>query len=117
MVAALSNLLIWTFAKTYGAFMGFSAVYGLASGSYFALMSPISAKILGMEKFPTGLSFLFVANALPIFGTNISSAIQTNVSTSPFFAYKMFSGVAYLVGFFILLILRFRLDKRLFAKV
>lgn len=97
--------------------MGFSAVYGLASGSYFALMSPISAGILGMEKFPAGLSLLFVANALPIFGTNISSAIETHVNGTPFLAYKMFSGVAYLVGFCILLILKFRLDKRPFAKV
>jgi MFS family permease len=117
LIAALSCLLIWTFAETYGTFMAFSAVFGLSSGSYFALMSPISASILGMEKFPTGLSFLFLANALPIFGTNISSAIQTNVSTKPFFAYKMFAGVAFLLGFFILLILRFRLNRKIFAKV
>jgi hypothetical protein len=97
--------------------MGFSAVYGFACGAYFALMSPISAHLLGMEKFPSGLSLLLLFNAFPVFGANISSAIETNISAEPFFAYKMFAGVAFLLGGLILIFLKFRLNKNPFVKI
>jgi hypothetical protein len=97
--------------------MGFSAVYGFACGSYFALMSPISASLLGMEKFPSGLSLLLFFNAFPVFGANISSAIETGVNSEPFFAYKMFAGVAFLLGALILTFLKLRLNKNPFVKI
>lgn len=116
LITALSNLLIWTFAFSYTSLMGYAIVFGFACGSYSTLMSPISAEILGMEKFPSGMSFLIMSNAIPVFGSNIASAIQSSVAT-PFLTYKMFTGVSFLVGAIILMILRFRLTKRLFVKI
>ena len=117
LLTAISSLLIWNFAFTYGAMMGFSIVFGFSCGGYFSLMSPISAEILGMEKFPSGLSVLFLFNAFPVFGTNIASAIETGVSSPPFFTYKMFTGVCYLIGALILIYLKFRMNKNPFAKI
>lgn len=116
LIAAISSLLIWTFAFTYATLMGFVIVFGFSCGGYFALMSPISAEILGMERFTSGLSLLLVTNALPVFGSSIASAIQKSVST-PFFTYKMFTGVTYLTGALIIIILKFRLNKNLFVKI
>lgn len=97
--------------------MGFGIVFGFACGSYFALMSPISAAILGMEKFPSGLSLLLVFNLIPVFGSNIASAIESGVNSSPFLTYKLFTGVSYLTGALILIYLKFRMNKNPFVKI
>ncbi|KAI8890521.1 MFS general substrate transporter [Backusella circina FSU 941] len=117
LLASISNFLIWTFANSYGTLMAFAAIFGLSCGSYFALMSPISAHILGMEKFPSGLSLLLMSNIIPVFGSNIASAIEAGVSSTPFLSYKMFAGTAYLAGFLILFGLKLKLNRNPFAKI
>ncbi|KAI7893434.1 major facilitator superfamily domain-containing protein [Mucor mucedo] len=116
-ITSLSCLLIWTFAFNYGSLMGFSVVFGLTSGSFFALISPITASLLGMESFPSGLSLLLFSNVLSVFGPNMASAIEAGVSSAPYFSYKMFAGVAYLLAAIFLTILKLRLDRNFFAKV
>jgi MFS family permease len=116
-ISALSNFLIWTFAYSYSSLMGFMVVYGFFCGSYFALMSNISANLLGMAKLSSGLSFLLLINIVSVFGSNISSVIEAGVSSEPYFSYKMFAGVAYLLGSLILIVLKLRLDRNPFAKV
>ncbi|CAO3647405.1 unnamed protein product [Mucor hiemalis] len=116
-ITALSCLLIWTFAFDYGSLMGFSVVFGLTSGSYFALISPITASLLGMERFPSGLSIILFSNVISVFGPNIASAIEAGVNSPPYFSYKMFAGVAYLIASVLLLVLKLRLNRNIFAKV
>ncbi|CAO3597811.1 unnamed protein product [Absidia cylindrospora] len=116
-IGGLSSLLIWTFAKTYGVLMAYAVVFGLFCGSYFALLSPITAQLLGFERFPTGLSVMLISNVVSVFGPNIASAINNSVDAEPFFTYKIFAGVAYLVGACILFALKLRLDRNIFAKV
>lgn len=116
-ITALSCLLIWTFAFSYGTLMTFSAVLGLTSDSYFALLSPITASLLDMERLSSGLPLLISTNAISIFGPNIASAIQAGVDVQPFFTYKMSAGVAYLLSAVIIVILKFRLYRNIFAKV
>ncbi|ORE19132.1 MFS general substrate transporter [Rhizopus microsporus] len=108
-ITSLSSFLIWTFANSYGSLMAFSVVFGLTSGAYFAQISPITASILGMKQLSSGLSLLLLTNVIPVFGPNIASAIETGVSSTPFFSYKMFTGVAYLLSAVFILILRLRL--------
>ncbi|KAI8393540.1 major facilitator superfamily domain-containing protein [Radiomyces spectabilis] len=117
-ICGLSNLLIWNFAYSYGVLMAFSVIFGLTCGSYFALMSPITATILGMEKYPTGLSVLMLFSILAVFGPSISSAIETHVNAEPYFTYKMFAGLAYVIGGVILVILKMKMCKnKIFAKI
>ncbi|KAI7904339.1 major facilitator superfamily domain-containing protein [Cokeromyces recurvatus] len=115
LISAISCLLIWTFAYTYETLMGFSIVFGFFCGSYFALLSPISASILGMERFPSGLSLLLLSNSIPVFGSTIASSIESAVQSSSFFTYKMFAGITYLIGAIILIVLKFRLNKKFLA--
>jgi hypothetical protein len=70
-----------------------------------------------MERLPSGLSLLLFFNAFPVFGANIASAIEASVSSEPFFAYKMFAGVAFLLCALILFFLKFRLNRNPFAKL
>ncbi|SAM04822.1 hypothetical protein [Absidia glauca] len=115
-MGGLSSLLIWTFAFNYGVLLAYSVIFGIFCGSYFALLSPITAQLLGFERFPTGLSVMLISNVVSVFGPNIASAIETSVGAEPYFSYKIFSGVAYLVGCIFLFILKIRLNRNPFAK-
>ncbi|KAG1088056.1 hypothetical protein G6F39_011748 [Rhizopus arrhizus] len=116
-ITSLSSFLIWTFSNSYGSLVAFSVVFGLTSGAYHAQLSPITASILGMKQFPSGLSLLLLTNVIPVFGPTIASAIEGSVSSTPFFSYKMFTGLAYILGAFFILILRLRLSRNVFVKV
>jgi predicted MFS family arabinose efflux permease len=105
------------FADSYGMLMAFAVVFGSTSGSYYSMISSIPASLVGMEKLPSALSILLVSNVVSEFGTNIASAIEVNVSTSPFLTYKMFTGITYAVSTLFLIVLRLRVNKKLFAKV
>jgi MFS family permease len=116
LMGGLSCFLIWTFATTYAALLGFSFVFGLFCGSYFSLLSPITALILGKERFPTGLSLLLIFNIIGVFGPNIASAIETSLllrypDYPPFLFYKLFAGACYVLATLVYLILRLRINK------
>ncbi|ORZ12218.1 major facilitator superfamily domain-containing protein [Absidia repens] len=115
-ICGLSSFLIWMFAYNYGVVMAFSIIFGLFCGSYFTLLSPITLDIVGLERFPTALSILLMANIFSVFGPSIASGIQVHVET-PFLVYKIFTGFTYVLGGLILLVLKFRLTKSLWARI
>ncbi|KAI7880218.1 MFS general substrate transporter [Lichtheimia hyalospora FSU 10163] len=116
-LAGLSSFLIWTFAYDYQTLMGFAVMFGFCNASYFSLLSPITATILGMKRYPTGLSILLLSNAISVFGPSIASAIQTRVETEPYLTYKIFTGFVYVLGGLILIILKIRMTKSLLAVI
>ncbi|KAF1801541.1 major facilitator superfamily domain-containing protein [Mucor lusitanicus] len=114
--ASLSSLLVWNFASSYGVLVAFSVLFGLFCGSYFAMMTPITAAIVTPAQYPTAVSTLLMFNIIAIFGISIASAIETGAHAEPYLTYKMFTGVTYLVGGIILVILKLRLTKGIFAR-
>lgn len=80
------------------------------------IVSPITAAILGMERFPTGLSLVLLFNCIAVFGPNIASGIEGAVSSQPFLTYKMFTGVVFLAAAAVMILLRFRMNRKLFSK-
>ncbi|KAF7727412.1 hypothetical protein EC973_007576 [Apophysomyces ossiformis] len=117
-LGGLSSFLVWTFAYTYGVMMLFSILFGLFCGSYFALLSPIGAFILGMKKFPSGLSLILLTNIIGVFGPNIAGAIEPRVNNvQPYFTYQMFTGICYFAGTLCLIWLRLRINRKLIVKI
>ncbi|KAI8331708.1 major facilitator superfamily domain-containing protein [Chlamydoabsidia padenii] len=115
-LCGLSSLLIWTFASSYGVLMAFCIVFGLFCGSYFTLFSPITLDLVGFERFPTAVSVLLMSNIFSVFGPSIASGIQVHVET-PFLVYKIFTGFTYVLGGLILLVLKIRMTKSLWARI
>ncbi|KAI9323544.1 major facilitator superfamily domain-containing protein [Dichotomocladium elegans] len=116
-ICCLSNFLIWTFAYTYATLMAFAVVFGLACGSFFTLVSPLTASILGMEKFPTGLSMLLLFNVISIFAVNVANAIEDSINAEPFFSYKIFTGTLYAISLIIILCLKHSMNRKFFIKI
>ncbi|KAI9305843.1 major facilitator superfamily domain-containing protein, partial [Cunninghamella echinulata] len=117
-IGGLSSLLIWTFATNYGTLMAYAAVFGLFCGSYFALLSPITAFLVGMERYPTALSLLLITNIISVFGPNMASAIDASATGArPYISFIMFAGVTYIVGALFLIVLKFRLNRNPLVKI
>lgn len=79
-------------------------------------MTPITAAIVTSAQYPTAVSMLLMFNIISIFGISIASAIESSAHAEPYFVYKMFTGIAYLVGGIILVILKIRLTKGFFTR-
>ena len=84
---------------------------------YFLLVSPITVSILGMRKFPTGLSILLLANVISIFCLSLASGLESVMDAQPYMVYKMFTGTTYVTGGFFLLALKIKLTGGLIAKI
>ena len=80
-------------------------------------VSPITATILGIERFPTGLSILLLSNMISVFSPTIVSAIEIRVSSEPYLVYKLSCGVFYIVGGLFLILLKFRMTHSLLVKI
>ena len=80
-------------------------------------VSPITATILGIERFPTGLSILLLSNMISVFSPTIVSAIESQVSSEPYLVYKISCGVFYIVGGLFLILLKIRMTRSLFVKI
>ncbi|KAI9498502.1 major facilitator superfamily domain-containing protein [Zychaea mexicana] len=118
MASGLSSLLIWTFAYSYISIMSFALIFGFFCSSYIALLSPITVAILGMRKFPTGLSVLLLANVVSVFGPSLASGLESVFqSAEPYMVYKMFTGATYLTGALFLLALKIKIAGGLMTKI
>ncbi|KAI8147829.1 major facilitator superfamily domain-containing protein [Fennellomyces sp. T-0311] len=117
LISGLSTLIIWTLAYDYGTLMAYVIILGFSCGSYFALLSSTAAEILGMDRLPAGLSWVLLFNVVSVMGPNIASGIDQGTNAEPYFAYKMFSGVAYIVGMITLIWVKFSMNRKIFAKV
>ncbi|KAI7877408.1 MFS general substrate transporter [Lichtheimia hyalospora FSU 10163] len=117
LMSCLSTFLIWTFAYDYGSMMAYAVVFGLFGGSFFALCSPITVLVVGVEKYPYAFSLLMVSITPGLFGSPIASAIERVSSIEPFLTYKIFTGIMAFFCTLLLVILRFRISRKFLAKV
>lgn len=70
-----------------------------------------------MERFPSGLSLLLLFNVISVFGTNIASAIEGVSKAEPYFSYKIFAGLIYILSALIMVVLKLSMNRNFFAKV
>ncbi|KAI7882517.1 MFS general substrate transporter, partial [Lichtheimia hyalospora FSU 10163] len=117
-ISGLSSFLIWVFAYDYNTIMAFAVVFGLVCSIYFSSMSTITATIVGIDRFPTGLSVLLMTNMVPVWGPSIASAVEARLTnTEPYFSYKMFTGVTFLLGGIILFALKIKMTKSFMSRI
>lgn len=113
--SGLMCMLLWPFAKTYNSLMAFAVLFGFTCGIYYALASPITASVVGMDKISSGLSILFLASAISGTGPPIASAIQQATPGGGYIGVQMFSGAVYIFGSIICIILKLKMTGSLFS--
>ncbi|ORX61912.1 MFS general substrate transporter [Hesseltinella vesiculosa] len=108
LLAGLLCCLLWRYATTYDTMIAFSVTWGLVCGTYFALAPPITAYIVGMEKLSSGLSILFLVSAASCTGPVIGAAIEQSTPGNGYIGVQMFSGVVYIFGGLLFIIIKMR---------
>ncbi|KAI9361558.1 major facilitator superfamily domain-containing protein, partial [Pilaira anomala] len=117
-ISGLSNLVIWTYATSFGTLMAFSIIFGFFGGAFITLTPTITLLTTGYEKFDSGLSVFLVITVISMFGPNLAGAIESKVGGDhPFDSYKYFTGACYLTGAILLIIFKLSLNRKLFIKI
>ncbi|KAI9269191.1 major facilitator superfamily domain-containing protein [Phascolomyces articulosus] len=108
-LSGVFSFVIWPFATSYGVMTVFCILWGGTSGMYYALAAPITARVVGMEKLPVGLSIAFIISAIAAMGTPIMAAIQQVTPDNGYIGIQMFDGAVYVLGALICVFLKYRL--------
>ncbi|KAI7901826.1 major facilitator superfamily domain-containing protein [Cokeromyces recurvatus] len=114
-LSGLFCMLIWPFAKTYGSLMAFAVLFGFTCGIYYALASPITATVVGIDNISSGLSIMFVASAIAGTGPPIASAIQQATPNAGYIGVQMFAGAVYIFGSLLCVALKVKMTGSLFS--
>ncbi|KAI9273103.1 major facilitator superfamily domain-containing protein, partial [Phascolomyces articulosus] len=118
-ISSLSIFVMWMLANSFASLAGFSVIFGFFSGAYILVNPPIAVSIVGMDKYPCAINFSMIINLLVIAIPAITSSVGTanNGSNDPFLPYKITGGTLYGVCVLLTLILKFRRNPKIFAKI
>jgi MFS family permease len=64
-LAGLFPLVIWMFAKSFGVLIFFAIVGGSVAGTFWAIIGPVTAEVLGLRELPSALSITWLVLVLP----------------------------------------------------
>ncbi|KAI9488746.1 major facilitator superfamily domain-containing protein, partial [Zychaea mexicana] len=118
-MTTLTILTMWMFANNFASLIGFSVVYGFFCATQATVHPAVTARIVGMERYPAAMSFSMVLSILVIPLSLIANSLSAGIGTAkdPFLIYKLsggaLSGLCTILG----LVTKFRLDRNLFANV
>ncbi|KAF9108795.1 hypothetical protein BGX27_008226 [Mortierella sp. AM989] len=113
----LSCYIFWM--NTHGLAMAvvFVVIYGINAGGFVSLFPVVASKVIGVEALTASVGLLFSGNFFGnLLGTPLASAIISASGGSYTWAI-VFAGTAPLIGSALLLIIRFKDEKRIFAKI
>ena len=64
-LAGLFPLVIWMFAKSFGVLIFFAIIGGSVAGTFWAIVGPVTAEVLGLRELPSALSITWLVLVLP----------------------------------------------------
>lgn len=64
-LCGLFSLLIWMFAKSFGVLVFFALIGGMVAGTYWAVVAPITAEVMGLKDLPASLSITWIVLGFP----------------------------------------------------
>ncbi|KAI8918258.1 major facilitator superfamily domain-containing protein [Powellomyces hirtus] len=117
-LSGITCFAIWTFANTFAVLLVFTIAYGLLGGAYWALITPMTAEVVGLAKLPGALSIVFLTNVIPlIFAGPIASAIYTSTGSTSYIGSILFTGSVLCAGAMLLSGTKLAKNKNIWAKV
>ncbi|KAH8598983.1 major facilitator superfamily domain-containing protein [Bisporella sp. PMI_857] len=95
-LAGFFCLVIWIFAKSYGVLIFFALICGPIAGTFWAVIGPVGAEVVGVQILPSALSMLWIVLVLP---TTFSEPIGLKLrrtSGNIYLDAQLFTGFVYL---------------------
>ncbi|KAI1299789.1 hypothetical protein EDD11_006422 [Mortierella claussenii] len=117
--ATLTLLLVWTFAATTAVMFLFSILYGLCCGAYLSSTVSVSGAICGQNRLATVTGILYAGMAIgSVIGSPTSGAILDSIGhKTNYMGVILWAGTVMAIGTAVLAAMKYKTDKRLFAKV
>ncbi|KAJ6465069.1 major facilitator superfamily domain-containing protein [Mycena vitilis] len=116
-LGGLSQVFIWTFARSYAVVIVFSVIYGLVGCWFLGLLPVVCAQLFGLNDLATITGFMVLANAPgQLSGASIGGAVFSG-SGGDWRAVSLYSGCVMLFGSTFVLYARFSQDRRIWARV
>ena len=91
-------LVVWIFAKSYGVLIFFALIGGTVAGTFWAVIGPVGAEVVGVQMLPSALSIVWIVLVLP---TTFSEPIGLQLrrdSGNIYLDAQLFAGFMYLGG-------------------
>ncbi|KOS43857.1 hypothetical protein ACN38_g5230 [Penicillium nordicum] len=112
-ISGLLCLLLWVFARTYASLTIFALLAGIFFGTYWTVVGPMGAEVVGLDDLQSGLAIIWLACIIPAtFGEAIGLELHTSGS-HPYLGTQLFTGFMYIAAFLFLVLLRsWKLKRR-----
>ncbi|KAF9312084.1 hypothetical protein BG003_006646 [Podila horticola] len=114
-MSGLACFAIWSVATNITILTAFMAVYGLFGGGFISIFPVVVAQVVGVERLSSALGILYFGNVVGnLLGSPIATAIM-RAQGGKYIGAIMFAGLSPFIAAFFVLLIRFRIDKRMFA--
>lgn len=106
LLAALFSFAIWIPAKSFGVLIFYALVGGAVAGSYWTVIAPVAAEVVGLRNVPSALSINWLVIAIPCtFSEPIGLAIVSH-DRGHYIGAQIFVGVTYFAAAVCMFLLR-----------
>ncbi|KAL2211498.1 MFS general substrate transporter [Sarocladium strictum] len=104
-ITGVFALAIWINAKTYGVLIFFAFICGTVGGTFWAVVGPVTAEVVGLKAVPSALNLTWLVILLPCtFSQPI--AMQLVEATGSYLPTQIWTGLMYIVAAVLLCIVR-----------
>ncbi|RFU78714.1 hypothetical protein TARUN_3502 [Trichoderma arundinaceum] len=104
-MAGVFSLAIWINAKVYGVLIFYAIICGTVAGTFWTVVGPVAAEIVGLQDVPSALNLMWVMILLPCtFSEPI--ALQIVTGTGSYLGTQVWTGLMYIAAAGCMVILR-----------
>jgi MFS family permease len=98
-------LAIWINTKVYGVLIFYSIICGMVGGTFWTVVGPVAAEIVGLADVPSALNIMWLGIVLPCtFSEPI--ALQIVTGTGSYLGTQLWTGLTYIAAAICMVILR-----------
>ncbi|KAI8146979.1 major facilitator superfamily domain-containing protein [Fennellomyces sp. T-0311] len=116
-VSTVTIWINWFFATSFTSLMIFAVLHGLVHGMYFVISSQVTYAIVGEQRYASALGLKMLPFVVSICGPLVASYLDSINGHTPFLYCKLIAGAGFAVSIILGLLLKFRMERKLWAKV
>ncbi|KAI8144300.1 major facilitator superfamily domain-containing protein [Fennellomyces sp. T-0311] len=116
-VSTISLWVVWVLARDFTALIGFAIMNGFVNSCLGVISASVTMAITGPKDYPAATGLRPVLLVVSVFGPLVADLLESSNHAEPFLYCKIVAGAGAAMACILTLILKFRMDKRPFAKV
>ncbi|KAM0255107.1 hypothetical protein ACHAQJ_006111 [Trichoderma viride] len=104
-LAGIFSLAVWINAKVYGVLIFYSIICGTVAGTFWTVVGPVAAEIVGLQDVPSALNIMWLSIVLPCtFSEPI--ALQIVAGTGSYLGTQLWTGLMFIAAAICMVMLR-----------